>query len=480
MSHLISAIARFFVALCASGASGGSPTSLVANFRPIGGGAPDADIADRVRDLKAARQSLVDENNRIVESAPTEEIKTVTAKGEQKVVVTKIDDERRARFDENLAKVKSELQPEIERLETLLKANEWGAQPDGPSLAAIAAAAAAAGAQGEQHVGKSLGQLVLDSDEWKAVKDSGAMKKQMTLEVAGFSRKDIYSDFPTGSPGTFGRVQRDPLVPMAFRTFRVRDLFPVVNTDAALIEFFQVIGFNNAASVVPERDGSAFALKPHSNLSVEGRQAAVRTIAHWEVAHRNVLDDEPQLRGIIENELLYGLQLTEDYQILQGTGTGQDLLGILNTPNVQTYAASSETTTNGNKNINSVRHGITLAFLSNYEATGVVLPPTNWEEMEKAEDADGRFLLYAVAGSTGAEPRLWRLPVVVTPAMPDDRALVGSFGLGATLYDRQKSSIRIAEQHDDYFVRNAVVILAEERLALATKRPESFVDITLV
>ena len=40
-----------------------------------------------------------------------------------------------------------------------------------------------------------------------------------------------------------------------------------------------------------------------------------------------------------------------------------------------------------------------------------------------------------------------------------------------------EGNIRVAEQHSDFFIRNAVAILAEERLALAVKRPESFVEV---
>jgi HK97 family phage major capsid protein len=46
------------------------------------------------------------------------------------------------------------------------------------------------------------------------------------------------------------------------------------------------------------------------------------------------------------------------------------------------------------------------------------------------------------------------------------------------LYDREQASIRISEQDADFFVRNAIVILAEQRLALAVKRPEAFVKVT--
>jgi HK97 family phage major capsid protein len=183
------------------------------------------------------------------------------------------------------------------------------------------------------------------------------------------------------------------------------------------------------------------------------------------------------LEGLINNELLYGLRLEEDLQILSGTGTGEDLLGILNTPLVQSYNWSSGANTPvKDTKADAIRRAATLAFLAYYQPTGVVVNPNDWEDMELAKDSQGRYLL-AVTVASGAEQRIWNLPVIATPAMPEGKALVGSFGIGAQLYDREAATIRIAEQHADFFVRNAIVVLAEERLALATKRPESFVKV---
>lgn len=295
----------------------------------------ETDNKDRLAELKAAAKVFLDDNQAIAGKA---EMVEIDGPDGEKVKAPRITSEMKTRFDSNQEQLRL-IKADVDSLEELKALQEWADAPGSPSVA-LAAAAAAARNGGSvpddwREIRKTLGQRVMGSEEWQGLKSSSGIKRSMTYDVASF--KDVYSDLPTGTPGTFGRVQRDPLVPMAQRTARVRDLFSAVNTDAALIEFFRITGFNNQASMVPERDGSAFALKPHSNLSVEGQQAAVRTIAHWEVAHRNVLDDEPQLRGIIDNELLYGLALTEDYQILQGTGTGQDLLGILNTPGVQTY-----------------------------------------------------------------------------------------------------------------------------------------------
>jgi len=245
------------------------------------------------------------------------------------------------------------------------------------------------------------------------------------------------------------------------------------------------LGTNNCRLLVAESAtdgfrviGSAFALKPQSSMVFEGHQAPIRTLAHWEAAHRNVLSDEPQLRSIIDNELLYGLRLQEDEQILNGDGTGENLLGILNTPGVQQYAWSDGPTdavvadTKGD----ALRRAATLAFLAYYEPTGVVLHPNDWEDIELTKNTQGTYLM-SVSMQLGAEARIWRMPVIDTPAITEGTALVGAFGTGAQLYDREQASIRISEQHADFFVRNAIVILAEQRLALAVKRPESFVAV---
>jgi HK97 family phage major capsid protein len=311
------------------------------------------------------------------------------------------------------------------------------------------------------------------------------IKGRDVTRLYGWGQKDVYNSVGgTLVGGGLGPVQFDPMVPRAYRRARVRDLFPVAATSSNLIDYFRVLGFganrldlSSSASVVPDRDvaNTNFGLKPKSSLKFETASAPVRTIAHYEVAHRNVISDVPQLQSTISNELLYGLRLTEDAQILNGTGTGEDLLGILNTPGIQTYAESAGPASDGPAD--AIRRGATRAILAYYDPTGVVIHPYDWEGIELAKGTDEHYSITANV-AVGSEQRLWRMTVVDSPAIAQKTGLVGAFGLGAQLYDRMEASIRIAEQHSDFFVRNAVAILAEERLALAVKRPESFVKLT--
>lgn len=343
--------------------------------------------------------------------------------------------------------------------------------------------------------GKDIATAFTQSEQFKAFRQGGGYTMQEAFEanvadLPGYGQKDVYtSSVPALTNRGFGRVQRDAMVPRGQRQNRVRDLFPVARTDANLIDYFRVTGFversgDGNAAAVGERlaDNTNFALKPKSNLQFQSAQAPVRLIAHWEAAHRNVLADEPQLQATINNELMYGLALEEDRQILSGSGTNEELLGILNTSGIQAYTQKNDgaaTPTATETKADAVRRALTRVIIANYEPRGVVLHPFDWEDIELTKTTEGQYVI-ASNVSIGAEQRLWRQPVVATVAIPQKTFLSGAFGLGAQLYDRAMASIRIAEQHADFFVRNAVAILAEERLALAIKRPESFVKGTFI
>lgn len=349
---------------------------------------------------------------------------------------------------------------------------------------------------------KSIGQLFIESEQFKGRDGSGFTRQDFELKSiltgngsmpgagagTGLERKDIYTAMGgTFTNFAFGQPQIEPIVPRAYRTQRVRDLFPVATTSANLIEYLRVLGYvdgtNNAAPVAERAgDNSNFGLKPHTSLSLQPAQSPIRTIAHYEVAHRNTLNDEPQLQSIIDTELLYGLRLAEDDQLLNGDGTGENILGILKTPGIQLYPGSPIPTPSpvlaGDTYVDAVRRAATRIMLAYYEPTGVVVHPFDWENMETIKDANGNYIV-AVNVAIGAQKQIWQMPVVASPAMNQGTALTGAFGLGAKVYDREQANIRIAEQHMDLFVRNAVAILAEERVGLTVSRPESFIQIDL-
>ena len=431
----------------------------------------------RIEELQSALRTKMADNKAIADSFRVEE-GTVVVSTEQKTA-----------FDKNMADIK-EIKSLISGLETMGEVDRWSSEPQGSVASAYAASANEVAHLSSREI-KSIGAMFLESAEFKALNGgrNGANMPapwQANVSLSSYNVKDVFSAMPSGTPTAFGTIQRDPIVTPPTRTKRVRDLFPTRTTTAAVIEYFRQLGFTtldaahgvNSASSAAERSGGAFGAKPQSSFAFVGEQAPVRTLAHWEAAHRNVLADEPQLRSIIDNELMYGLRLLEDAQILNGDGVGENLLGVLQTPGIQTYSWSAGLSTPvPDTKADALRRAATLSFLAYYEPTGIVLHPSDWEDIELTKDTNGQYLI-AVSVAMGGEPKVWRMPVVDTPAITAGTALVGAFGTGAQLYDREQASIRISEQHSDFFVRNAIVILAEQRLALAVKRPEAFVEVT--
>jgi len=432
----------------------------------------------RLRELQSALREKMQTNKEIADSFRVDN---------GTVVVTT---EQKSAFDKNMSDIR-EIKGLIEGLESLNQVKDWGSSSSETSVAAQVAAIAPV-----QQAPRTVGQQFVDSPEFKSLNGGRnganmASPWQFNGSLTEYGVKDVFSNMATGNlangaAANFGTVQRDPMVTQPTRTKRVRDLFPSRTTTAAVIEYFRHIGYTtpgttatNAAAAVAQRDTTpnpdVFAAKPQSSLQFKAEAASVRTLAHWEAAHRNVLADEPQLRSIIDNELMYGLRLLEDTQILNGDGSGENLRGVLQTAGIQSYNWSSGQS--GDNRGDAIRRALTLSFLAYYEPTGVVMHPSDWEKIELSKDDNGQYLV-AVSVALGGQPRLWRTPVVESPAIAEGTALVGAFGTGAQLYDREQASIRVSEQHSDFFVRNAIVILAEQRLALAVKRPEAFVKVT--
>jgi HK97 family phage major capsid protein len=423
----------------------------------------------RIKELQTALRAKMADNKTIADSFKVED------------GIVNVSAEQKANFDRNMADIK-EIKSLIAGLESMNEVEAWGSQE---TTSVAAAAAAQESVASSRPAFQTIGEEFVNSAEFKSLQGGRnganmAAPFQTKRVLTDIQVKDVYMGLPSGTPTQFGTIQRDPIVIPPKRTSRVRDLFPTRTTTAQIIEYFRMTGFTNNAAMVADRnaDNTAFGAKPQSTFTFSGQQAPVRTMAHWEAAHRNVLADEPQLRAIIDNELMYGLRLLEDSQILSGDGTGENLTGILNTSGVQTFDGTAAGLPAEDKMIDTIRRAATLAFLAYYEPTGVVVNPANWEAMELTKDENGQYLV-ATAVSMGGQPRLWRMPVVETPAIASGSALVGAFGQGAQLYDREQASIRISEQHADFFIRNAIVVLAEQRLALAVKRPEAFVKVTL-
>lgn len=309
---------------------------------------------------------------------------------------------------------------------------------------------------------KSYGEMLTDSDDFKALSSKGRGTARLNVKAV---TNITSSTTGTGGVGAAIEPTRVPgIIQGPDRPFTIRDLIMPGRTGSSAVEFVQESGFQNMAA--PTAEGGS---KPQSDLSFELITTTVKTIAHWFRASKQVLADIPLLQSYINGRAIYGLKYVEESQILAGDGTGQNLLGII----PQATAFDDSKRKSGDTPIDTLRRAILQVRVAEYRATGVVLNPTDWADLELQKDSTGQYIWVNV--QDGGAQRMWRLPVIDTNSMAEGEFLVGAFDMGAQVFDREDASVEVSTEDADNFTKNMVTIRAEERLALAVYRPESFV-----
>ena len=341
--------------------------------------------------------------------------------------------------------------------EALTKLNELGL-----TVADLQQKAARRGEQ-EDRQEKSIGSQFVESEGFKRLIESGGRKGRASFDV-----KANITSSTTNAAGSAGALVDSTRLPgilgIAERTLTIRDLIMTGNMDGNLLEYVRETGFTNNAGMVAE--GAA---KPQSDLKFDMVNTSPKVIAHYIKASRQILDDAAQLKSYIDGRLRYGLKHKEEMQLLNGDGTGQNLLGII----PQATAYLSPITMASATKIDKLRLAMLQAVLAEYPASGHVLNPIDWADIELTKDTTGNYILANPQGTV--QPTMWGLPVVQTQAIASGKFLTGAFNMGAQVFDRWQSRVEVATENEDDFIKNMVTILCEERLALAVYRPESFV-----
>ena len=179
------------------------------------------------------------------------------------------------------------------------------------------------------------------------------------------------------------------------------------------------------------------------------------------------IDDFPFLASAINGRLLYELGLVEQNKLVT------DLLG---TSGIQTGSITAAAT------YLDVAEEILKAAMdvqdgSGFAADAIALNPADWFKLRTLKLTTNE---YFGGGPFGAQnvPNLWGIPVCVTTAIAANKFVVGAFKTCGSVVSRNGISVEAVNTNEDDFVRNLMTIRAEERLALAVRRPAGFKVLT--
>jgi HK97 family phage major capsid protein len=336
-------------------------------------------------------------------------------------------------------------------------------------------------ARAEQSQLKSLGEQFVESEGYKRLTDGGSLpggdwssgQIQLGGKAASVRGKAtlLEGDLTTPAEG-FAAIPyavQPGIKPILFERLTVAGLLAQGTTSTNAVRYIEeTVAESGAAAVAEGAD------KPESTLEFEEKDSPVRKVATFLPVSEEMLSDAAQISSYITARLSLFVEIETEDQLLNGTGSGVTLNGLLNqVPGANEGITSTAQAANGADHIFAA---LTTARESFLEPDGIVVNTDDWAELRLLKDGNDNYIGGSPFSNGMGEPAesLWNKRVVVTSAMTAGTALVGSFGMGAQMFNRGALTTEASNSHADFFKKNLVAIRAERRLALVVYRPESF------
>jgi HK97 family phage major capsid protein len=316
---------------------------------------------------------------------------------------------------------------------------------------------------------RSIGEQFVTDPRYRAFIDAGLHRNAGAWSSPSVELFATTLDTSGGSGGPLIlEDQRPGIVPLLFRRLTIVDLLARGMTDSNVISFMKEKTFTNAASAVAE-GGS----KPESTLVFEAATSTVKKIAHWIPVTEEMLQDYAQTQSVVDARLRLGLALTEEDQLLNGSGSGANLLGLMNLTGLTAAQPRGSDT-----NMDAIFKSITTLSTSVFVVPdGFAINPANWQTIQLAKDSQGNYL-GSGPWSQAQTPALWGLPAAVTPAIVANTALVGAYRQSAQYFRHGGVRVESSNSHADFFIKNLVAIRGEQRGALVVYRESAFQKVT--
>ena len=324
---------------------------------------------------------------------------------------------------------------------------------------------------------KTLGEFAAEGMKQRGIKSGDRFSANLGTFTGS---KDAASPMvtPSGVANAIADVQ-ERLYEGTRRRLVVADLLGYETTTRSAVTYFvESATVNGAVGYVAE--GAEKPLVSFGDPTVVTDK--VMKIAAVLKESDEMVDDLPWLASSIQNRGIYLVQLKEEDEILNGTGSGTALDGILHRTGIGTEQTASGEASCADAIFRAMTE---VAQNSPFTADGIVINPADYQTLRLAKDSNnqyyggGFFSGQYGNGGVAEQPPLWGLRTVVTPAIAQGTVLVGAFQQGASVIRRQGLTVEVANQNEDDFVNNRIAIRIEERLALAVRYPAAFCKVTV-
>jgi len=309
----------------------------------------------------------------------------------------------------------------------------------------------------EKKTARTLGENFVE-----AVK-SANVGKRFDVSAPAFKAATDTQTSPAGAVGFATTYDRN-VVTGARTPLVIRDLFGAEQISGSTLVYLVEGALQGASAVTAEGNE-----KPQIHFA----DPTPKTVSLAKVACHikesdEYINDYPFLASVINGRLLYELGLVEQGKLVT------DLLG---TSGIQTgtYAATGTATDIADAILQAA---MDVQAQTGFAADAVALNPADWFILRSGKTATEK--LYYGGGYFGDQniPNLWGIPVCVSASITSGTVIVGAFKTCASVVTNGGVSVEAVNTNEDDFVKNLMTIRAEERLALAVRRPAGFKKLT--
>jgi HK97 family phage major capsid protein len=450
----------------------------------VGGGEGPTSVLDsEVDDLRAAITAKETEARTLKETIDADR-ERLRAEG-----VNLLTDDRFDTFDQRWKESDGAAQDALKlrkRLETVLlrAATERGVTGPGGGPAGGPAGPGQPLNRAERRQFDQLAKRYLESDAYKRIKESGVLRSEGRIHddpVEVLERAELLDGLrqrTTVNIGDAGGVvpidqQVWPPVVIPVRQVRLLDLISMTTTESDVVNWVKQTVRTDVAAETPYGT-----VAPEADYEFALQTAGVKRIPQFIPATKDILADQGQLQGLLQDQLMTGVRLKLEAQILAGTGTGfsdTTFQGMLQAAGIGTvtYQSAGRTT---EYQLDAIHRAMTVIRLTLFsDPSAVATHPTDYESAVLKKDAYGRYLFLP---NTEDDVRaIWGMQTVVTPVMTVGTALVGDFKQAFRMWIRTGLSVTASTEHLDFFTRGMVALLAEMRAAAATIQPRALCQV---
>lgn len=294
------------------------------------------------------------------------------------------------------------------------------------------------------------------------------------FQTSRATRTDVPLDLDIGLKALFEttagfapeRARSGVLVAAATRPIQVLDLIPVFPIGQSIFKYMEETTRTHAAA--ERAEGAA---SPESAFVWTERTSTVQKITDSIPVTDEQLDDDQQVRSLLEQRLAFGLRQRLDGQVLVGDATGPNLRGLANVAGVQTQPKGTDPAL-----VAFMKALTKIRFTGRASPSGAIFHPNDWQDILLTQNANGDYLF----GNPFAGPppqHLFGVPVAIADAQPENTGLVADFTNFTRIDDRRGVALQTGYVGAQ-FTEGKLTLRASLRAAFSVTRPAAVCQIT--